>query len=815
MSYNFKEIEKKWQKYWEVNPYFQSNDSSNKPKYYCLDMFPYPSASGLHVGHWKGYVFSDVYARKKFLEGFNVLHPMGWDAFGLPAENDAIKKGQHPKGNTDKNIANFKIQLKKIGAIYDWAKEVNTTDSNYYKWTQWIFLQMFKHGLAYEEQVPVNWCPKCLTGLANEEAVGGKCDRCGSEVEQKPLRQWILKITKYADALHEDLNLLDWPEKVKLMQRHWIGKSKGSEVNFTVKGLTSTLTIFTTRIDTIFGASFLVIAQDHDLVENLISEDQKSSVEAYLNKYKHQTDMNKMLDKEKDGVFTGSYAICPLSGKELPIFLANFVLKNYGTGAVMGVPAHDQRDFDFAKKFNLPIKLVISPTQSMETLFDDKQNQLHAYEGDGVLVNSGHFDGLSAFSEACEKITDFLTKENKAKFVHKYKLRDWVFSRQRYWGEPIPLIHCSECGVVPVDEKDLPILLPEVENYQPTGSGESPLAAIENWVNTTCPKCNKPAKRETNTMPQWAGSCWYFLRYASPNYDLALAEPQLLNYWMPVDLYVGGIEHAVLHLLYARFYVKFLNEIGVVPFKEPFKQLFNQGMVCKRSETSGRVEKMSKSKGNVVNPDEIVDSLGSDCLRMYMLFMGPAEQDTEWSSESINGISSFLNRLWNFLTNKDNLILDGLSQLNVQARFNRFLKDFICRVDEYKVNTAVASIMEFYNDLTKYKMQLDANLLKKFLTTISIVVPHFSSELLEIMLNEKLQNQSWPKIDEQLIIETSLEIPVQINGKLRACITVDKNALEESILKLATEAVEKWLPEDKALIKKQIFVKNKLVNFVI
>lgn len=819
MKYNFKEIESKWQAKWERDPYFKAENNSSKKKFYCLDMFPYPSASGLHVGHWKGYVFSDVFARKKWLEGYNVLHPMGWDAFGLPAENDAIKKGLHPKFNTQKNIDNFTVQLKKIGAIYDWSREVNTTDSSYYKWTQWIFLKMFQHGLAYQEMVPVNWCPKCLTGLANEEAVGGACDRCKSPVEQKPLRQWVLKITKYADALDADLDLLDWPEKVKLMQRHWIGKSKGSEVNFKLKDRLESVTVFTTRIDTLAGVTFLVLAQDHDLANILTTEAQKSAVEEYLQRNLHQTDMDKMLDKNKDGVFTGSYAINPLTGAEIPVYLANFVLKNYGTGAVMSVPAHDQRDFEFAKKFNLPVIEVIKLVDESLVKRDQNQHLLESFTADkdsyglSVVINSGRFDGINSPKEACDQICAFLEQTNQAKPVYKYKLRDWIFSRQRYWGEPIPLVHCDDCGTVAVSESDLPILLPEVESYLPTGTGESPLAGISDWVNTSCPKCQKPAKRETNTMPQWAGSCWYFLRYVSPVFSDKLADPKAIDYWMPVDLYVGGIEHAVLHLLYARFYVKFLHEIGVVNFKEPFKHLFNQGMVCMKSSISGRVEKMSKSKGNVVNPDEIVDSLGSDCLRMYMLFMGPAEQDTEWNTESIKGVSAFLGRLWTFLVDPKNLALESVSSITTQKRFYKFLKDFVCRINEFKVNTAVASIMELYNDLTRHEMHLDKNLLRKFLTAISIIVPHFASELFVVLLGEELKNQSWPEIDESLILESTSEIIIQVNGKLRGSLSVPKDSTDQAVIDLATPLVQKWIA-DKTILK-TIVVKEKLVNFVV
>ncbi len=765
-------------------------------------MFPYPSASGLHVGHWKGYVFSDLYARRKFLEGYNVLHPMGWDAFGLPAENDAIKKKIHPAINTQKNIDCFKVQLKKIGAIYDWSKEVNTTDPNYYKWTQWIFTKMFEQGLAYEETVPVNWCPKCLTGLANEEASGGVCDRCGTAVEQKPLRQWVLKITAFAEDLYNDLDELAWPEKVKLMQKHWIGKSTGTEVFFKIKNSDKIIKTFTTRVDTLAGCSFVVLAPDHELVQELITESEKENVSSFLEKFKYLTEKDRMMEKEKHGVFTGSYAVNPLTNEALPIFLANYVLKSYGSGAVMGVPAHDQRDFEFAQKFGLKLTFVIKPATGS---IDDSK----AYEEAGILFNAGQFDGLNS-EDAKSVIADYLEKQKNGMKITYYKMRDWIFSRQRYWGEPIPLIHCSDCGTVPVPEHELPLRLPEVEEYEPSGTGESPLAKIEAWVNTDCPKCKKAAKRETNTMPQWAGSCWYFLRYTSPDCGVSLADKDAIKYWMPVDLYVGGIEHAVLHLLYSRFYIKFLHKIGVVDFKEPFSKLFNQGMVCMKSPTSGRVEKMSKSKGNVVNPDEIVDQLGSDCLRMYMLFMGPPELDTEWQTESIKGVFNFLTRLWAFVSNKENI--EEKASIDSQKRFHSFLKNFKDRLDEYKVNTAVSAIMEYLNDMQRQRLKFDKTILAQFLTAISIMVPHFSSELLEAVLGIQLENQIWPTVDESLAAKNSIEIAVQVNGKLKSVLHVDISMSKEEIIELAKKALPSFF--DFNSIKKTIYVPGKIVSFV-
>ncbi|MBD3273410.1 leucine--tRNA ligase, partial [Candidatus Dependentiae bacterium] len=678
MNYDFLEVEKRWQKAWEEDPYFNSKDNHSLKKFYCLDMFPYPSGSGIHIGHWKGYIFSDLYARIKWLQGFNVLHPMGWDAFGLPAENYAIKNKVHPKISTQKNIETFKRQIKQMGAIYDWTKELNTTDPNYYKWTQWIFLKMFEKGLAYESDMPINWCPSCLTGLANEEVVNGLCERCGSQVEKKNIRQWVLKITDYAEKLLDGLDYLDWPERVKLMQKNWIGKSKGAKLIFkTESGIK--LPVFTTRPDTLFGATFMVMAPDHELVKKLITSDQKEKVLQYQKETENLSEIERTAEnKEKTGVFTGSYAINPITNKKIPIWISSYVLKSYGTGIIMSVPAHDQRDFDFAKKFNLPIVQVIKPINSQKNYFDSDGNLISAIEEDGVLINSGKFDGLDAKKDGAKEIVEFLEKKNLAEFKTVYKLRDWIFSRQRYWGEPIPLIHCKKCGIVPVPEDELPVKLPDVKKYEPTGTGESPLAAIDEWVNTKCPKCSEPAKRETNTMPQWAGSCWYFLRYPNPDLKDKPFSQEDMEYWLPVDFYVGGIEHAVLHLLYARFYVKVLYDLGYLPFDEPFLKLFNQGMVCMKSEKTGRVEKMSKSKGNVVNPNDIIKEFGTDALRMYILFMGPPEDDVVWQTDSIKGVKNFLNRLWSYLTNPENII--EKADEKTLKRFHLFLKEFQTRI---------------------------------------------------------------------------------------------------------------------------------------
>lgn len=812
MAYDFKAIEQKWRSRWEDNPYYNTKSDKSKKKYYCLDMFPYPSGSGLHVGHWKGYVFSDVYSRVKLLQGYNVLHPMGWDAFGLPAENDAIKKGIQPAVGTAKNIANFRRQLATIGAVYDWTKEVNTTDPAYYKWTQWIFLEMYKAGLAYEANTPINWCPKCLTGLANEEVVQGACERCGSQTEQKPVRQWVLKITSYAEKLLEGLDRLDWPEKVKLMQRNWIGKSEGLLFTAKVKGLDINIQTFSAHFEAFYADNFVVIAPEHSLLPKLLEGiENKEAILAYSKKMVDERERN--AEQEPDGIFTGRYIEDPVTGTDLPIWVANFAIATYGTGIVK-CSAHDERDFKFAKKFGIPLRIALVPPH------DEKfAAQVRNLEVCYTDMKSGIIDGYEPFhgriaGECRQEIIKHCEAKGFAIPKTSYKLRDWIFSRQRYWGEPIPLVHCPACGVVPVPVDELPVLLPEVEQYQPTGTGESPLAGVESWVNTTCPQCAKPAKRETNTMPQWAGSCWYFLRYPNTTANDQAFTPEDMQYWMPVDLYVGGIEHAILHLLYARFYVKVLYDLGHLPFDEPFKQLFNQGMVCMKSPLSGRVEKMSKSKGNVVNPDDIVEELGSDALRMYMLFMGPPELDTEWQTDSIRGIKSFLNRLWAFLSDANNLLPIGhKADEKAYRRFHRFLKSYEERLGTYRVNTAVASIMEYLNDLQADKMFFDHELLEQFLTAISPIVPHFSSELFEIILGKQLEHAQWPMVDEALAAVDEVEIAIQINGKLRATIQATKGLSHDAITEKAILSAARWL-EGKEILK-TIVVQDRLVSFVI
>ncbi len=798
MEYKPNNIEKKWQNKWQN---FTVDNSKSKPKYYCLDMFPYPSGSGLHVGHWRGYVFSDVYSRRKLLEGYNVLHPMGWDAFGLPAENAALKEGIHPKVSTARNIATFKKQLQEIGAIYDWSKELDTTDPNYYKWTQWIFTKMFKAGLAYQSEMPINWCSSCLTGLANEEVINGSCERCGSNVEQKKIRQWVLQITKYAEKLLNGLDTLNWSERVKSMQRNWIGKSTGAYINF--KNKDKEIKVFTTCPDTIYGVSFIVLAPEYKELDSFVTNEQKELVTNYLKAAALKVERERLIDtKEKTGVFTGSYVFNPINNQPIGIYVADYVLAHYGTGAVMGVPAHCQRDFDFAKKYNLPIIQVIKPDL-------EAYDMTKAYEGDGKLINSGNFTGLNLL-EAKTEIIKYLISINAGQEHTSYKLRDWIFSRQRYWGEPIPLVHCLKCGVVAVPDSQLPVMLPEVEKYEPTGTGESPLAGIDKWVNTNCPECGGDAKRETNTMPQWAGSCWYFLRY--PNPDLK-NEPFLqedLKYWLPVDLYVGGIEHAILHLLYARFYTKVLFDLGYLPFDEPFTQLFNQGMVCKLSEKTGHVEKMSKSKGNVVNPDEIVKKYGVDVLRMYILFMGPPELDCEWQDNGLEGIKRFINRLWSYLLDDTN---HGVETEETTRRLHYFLKEFSDRLDNYKPNTAISAAMEWLNEMIDKKAKLSKETIIKVLTTLSIMVPYLASEILENLYGINLLEQKWPNYDPQLAELQTIKLTIQVNGKTRNFININNNLDEQEILDLAQKSITNYLKDN--TIKKTIYVPLRLVNFVV
>jgi len=814
MQYNVAHVEKKWQKRWAQDPDARANNATTGKKYYCLDMFPYPSGSGLHVGHWRGYVLSDVYARVKWLQGYNVLHPMGWDAFGLPAENDAIKKGIHPRISTDTNIATFKKQLEEVGALYDWTKEVNTTDPEYYKWTQWIFLQMFKRNLAYQSSMPINWCPSCKTGLANEEVVNGGCERCGTAVTKKDVPQWVLKITSYAEPLLNDLDDLDWPEKVKLMQKNWIGKSEGLTFSSPVKGIDLTLDTFSAHFEACYADTYVVIAPDHALLPQLLEGiSNKDEIFTFCDEViKKRIAAGNEGEKEIEGIFTGRYVINPLDGKELPIWVASFALADYGTGIVK-CSAHDERDFAFAKKYMIPLTVGMHPVHdedlkkkvlAQEICYTDMKNGI-------LLIGPEQFVGKRC-GDISEQLKDYLEEYDLAKRTVTYKLRDWIFSRQRYWGEPIPLIHCKNCGVVPVPESELPVVLPDVEKYEPTGTGESPLAGIADWVNTTCPQCKAPAKRETNTMPQWAGSCWYFLRYPNPQLATAAFDQADLQYWLPVDLYVGGIEHAILHLLYSRFYVKVLHDAGFVPFKEPFTRLFNQGMVNKFSEKSGLVEKMSKSKGNVVNPDEIVKIYGSDVLRMYILFMGPPELDCEWQDNGLEGVRRFTQRFITYFTS-ENIVTDRDEAREAKVRVQQFLKAFQDRLDQFKPNTALSAAMELLNDLMHEKMKVGKTSAEQVIVALSALAPHMASELLEDLFGKKLRDCEWPAYDPAFTVQATVEIAIQVNGKVRGQITVARDSAQDAVQPQAQAVIEKWL-EGKT-IQKVIFVPNRLLSFVI
>ena len=798
--YEFQQIEKKWRENWEKNPINKPDDK--KPKYYCLDMFPYPSGTGLHVGHWRGYVLSDIISRYKVLQGYEVLHPMGWDAFGLPAENFAIKTNTHPSISTASNIANVKRQLHDISAIYDWDREINTTDPDYYKWTQWIFARMFEKGLAYEKEMPLNWCPSCKCVLANEEATNGVCERCGTEVTKKNLRQWMLKITAYAEKLLEGLDKLDWPEKVKKMQSDWIGKSYGAEIDFQVKDSDKSIKVFTTRPDTLYGATFMVLSPEHALVNDITTNENKEAMEAYCYQASTKSAVDRMTDKEKTGVFTGSYGINPLNNALVPIWVSDYVLADYGTGAIMCVPAHDDRDFEFAKKFNLPIVQVIIKEGEEEKALEE------AYTGDGIIINSPLFDGMTAF-EAKQKAPLILEEKGIGKKTVNYKLRDWVFSRQRYWGEPIPLVHCEHCGTVVVPDDQLPVELPNVESYQPTETGESPLAAIDEWVNTTCPKCGAPAKRETNTMPQWAGSSWYFLRYADPHNNKELASKEALEKWLPVDVYVGGIEHAVLHLLYARFYTKFLNDIGVVNFDEPFKRLFNQGMINKNG------AKMSKSKGNVVSPDELVEKYGCDSLRMYELFVGPPELDSEWDDSGIDGVFRYLNKVWKFVAEYKEKIVEPTKEMEFIR--NKTIYEITTRLNALTMNTVVSGFMEYTNkiiEVAKNAGGIDMETLKTLAILLSPFTPHIAEEIWAELGNETtVFDAGWPEYDESKLKVDTIAIAVQVNGKVKDNITVGTEDKKEDVIAKAKEVLGAKI-EGKEIVK-EIYVPGRIVNIVV
>ncbi|PWI58380.1 leucine--tRNA ligase [Sulfoacidibacillus thermotolerans] len=806
MNYDAKTIEAKWQSYWEETGRDRALETSQRPKYYCLDMFPYPSGSGLHVGHWRGYVLSDVWSRYKRLNGYEVLHPMGWDAFGLPAENDAIKKGIHPTVGTARNIANFKEQLKRMGAMFDWSREINTSSPEYYKWTQWIFLQLFDMGLAYRKEMPINWCPSCKTGLANEEVVDGACERCGTPVTKRNMNQWMLRITDYAERLLNDLDDLDWPEKVKKMQANWIGRSEGAELSFELHGLEKRLAVFTTRPDTLYGVTYMVLAPEHPLVSELTTPQQQQAVSEYVTQTLAKSQLARQrVDKTKTGVFTGGYAVHPLTGELLPIWIADYVLMDYGTGAIMAVPAHDQRDFEFARQFQLPVRRVIKMAGVQEV---SEQNMQEADVRDGTLMNSGPYDGLTV-EEAKRNVVLDLEAKGIAKRTVGYKLRDWVFARQRYWGEPIPVVHCERCGIVPVKEEDLPVLLPDVERYEPTGTGESPLAAIESFVQTTCPKCKGPAKRETDTMPQWAGSCWYFLRFADPHNAERLFDREKVDYWLPVDMYIGGVEHAVLHLLYARFFTKVLYDRKVIGFHEPFVRLFNQGMMTLHG------AKMSKSKGNVVSPEELVEKYGTDTLRMYELFVGPPEVDAEWNPRAIEGVHRFLARTYR-------LIVDAAAQMQKQESRSlgklrhRFVQQVTERIEGFRFNTVVSAFMEYVAALSEQSETLDQKTLDTLVICLAPLAPHLAEECWRIIGNQgSVFDASWPEVDERYLVDDTVVIVVQINGKIRDRIEVARETEQEQVRErvFASPSVQTAIA-DKTIVK-EVYVPGKIFNLVV
>ena len=800
--YNHAAVEKKWQEFWEKNPINPKDEK--KEKYYCLDMFPYPSGSGLHVGHWRGYVISDAWSRYQVIKGKYVIHPMGWDAFGLPAENYAIKMGIHPSITTKKNVENIKRQLQQINAIYDWDMEVNTTDPSFYKWTQWIFVKMFEKGLAYEKEFPINWCPSCKTGLANEEVVDGKCERCGTAVTKKNLRQWMLKITEYADRLLDDLQELDWPEKVKKMQAEWIGRSYGAEVDFALEGREDKITVFTTRPDTLYGATFLVLAPEHPMVQKICTDAQREKVEAYISMAANKSNVERMAvnDKDKTGEFTGAYAINPLNGEKCAIWISDYVLADHGTGAIMCVPAHDARDFAFAKKFDLPIVQVISKDGKEEVLEE-------AYtEASGIMINSGEWNGRES-SELKVEAANEVEKRGFGRKTVSFKLRDWVFSRQRYWGEPIPIVHCEKCGNVAVPVEELPLKLPEVENYEPTGTGESPLAGITDWVNCTCPKCGGPAKRETNTMPQWAGSSWYFLRYVDNHDDKALVSIEKADKYLPVDMYIGGVEHAVLHLLYSRFWTKFLYDIGVVGFKEPFVKLFNQGMILGQNGI-----KMSKSMGNVVSPDDLVRDYGCDALRLYELFVGPPELDAEWDDRGIDGVYRFLNRFYNLVEESKDKNISPTKEM-IRVRHN-LIHDIQLRFDSFNLNTVVSGFMEYNNsllDLAKKEGGVDLETLRSFSVLLAPFAPHIAEECYHLAKGEgSVFAAGWPEYDDKAMEADEIKLPLQVNGKVKAVLEVPKDLSKEEILAKAKECLGDKLG---GTLVKEVYIPGKIVNFVV
>lgn len=803
MSYKHIEIEKKWQRYWEEHKTFKTTEDSDKKNYYALDMFPYPSGQGLHVGHPEGYTATDIMARMKRMQGYNVLHPMGWDAFGLPAEQYALNTGNSPREFTKKNVNNFRRQIKSLGLSYDWDREVNTTDPAYYKWTQWIFEQLYKKGLAYEAEVPVNWSPDLGTVVANEEVIDGKTERGGFPVIRKPMRQWVLKITAYADRLIDDLDDLDWPEAIKEQQRNWIGRSVGAAINFPVSGDENTkIEVFSTRPDTIFGVAALVLAPEHELVKQLTTPEHENEVEAYIEKISHKSDLERTdLAKDKTGVFTGSYVVNPVSGEKLPIWIADYVLNSYGTGAVMVVPAHDERDHEFAQKFDLPIVQVI----------EGGDVQKEAYTGDGVHINSDFLNGMDK-DEAIDAINNWLEENGVGEKKVNYRLRDWLFSRQRYWGEPIPVIHWEDGETTLVPEDELPLYLPKATDIKPSGTGESPLANLDDWVNVVDENGRK-GRRETNTMPQWAGSSWYFLRYIDPHNNHEVADYEKLKEWLPVNLYVGGAEHAVLHLLYARFWHKFLYDLGVVPTKEPFQKLVNQGMIL-----GSNHEKMSKSKGNVVNPDDIVEQYGADTLRLYEMFMGPLDASIPWSEEGLGGAHKFINRVWNLLIDENDNLRDRVTTINnhdLDKIYNETVKKVTEDYEAMHFNTAISQLMVFVNNAYKAD-SLPLEYVEGLVKLLSPVVPHITEELWSKLGHVgSIAYAKWPTYDESKLVEDVVEIVVQINGKVRQHLQVSKDASREELQALALndERIKQELADKE--VKKVIAVPGKLVSIVV
>ncbi|MGE7688284.1 leucine--tRNA ligase [Lysinibacillus sp. NPDC097214] len=803
MSFNHLQIEKKWQQYWADHKTFKTENETEKPKFYALDMFPYPSGAGLHVGHPEGYTATDILSRFKRMQGYNVLHPMGWDAFGLPAEQYALDTGNDPAEFTAKNIATFKRQIQELGFSYDWDREINTTDPEYYKWTQWIFIQLYKKGLAYVDEVAVNWCPALGTVLANEEVIDGKSERGGHPVERRPMKQWMLKITAYADRLIDDLEEVDWPESIKDMQRNWIGRSEGAEVTFSIDGTDENFTVFTTRPDTLFGATYCVIAPEHKLVEQITTAEQRQAVEAYLDKVKLKSDLERTdLAKEKTGVFTGAYAVNPINGKKMPIWVADYVLVSYGTGAIMAVPAHDERDYEFATEFGLEIVPVLEGGDISK----------EAFTGDGKHINSDFLDGLNK-EDGIAKAIQWLEEKGVGEKKISYRLRDWLFSRQRYWGEPIPMIHWEDGTTTPVPESELPLVLPKTDNIRPSGTGESPLANIAEWVNVVDPETGKKGRRETNTMPQWAGSSWYFIRYIDPTNTEAIADPELLKRWLPVDIYIGGAEHAVLHLLYARFWHKVLYDLGVVHTKEPFHKLFNQGMILGEGN-----EKMSKSKGNVVNPDEIISSHGADTLRLYEMFMGPLEASVAWSTNGLDGARRFLDRIWRLFVNEDGTIaakVQASDDKTLEKSYHQTVKKVTEDYEGIRFNTAISQMMVFINDCYKADV-IPTAYAEGFVKMLAPMVPHVAEELWQILgHDETLSYKEWPTYDESKLVDDEVEVAVQVAGKVRAKIIVAKDASKEEIEKvaLADDKVQEYM-EGKNLVK-IIVIPGKLVNIVV